>query len=110
VDASHPDVLLDMNRCVMCELCVRASRDVDGKNVFALAGRGMASHIVVNSPTGQLGDSTLEATDRAASICPVGAILPKRVGFAIPIGQRQYDLHPISAQVERQAKDEEPAA
>jgi [NiFe] hydrogenase diaphorase moiety small subunit len=41
VDASHPDVLLDFNRCIMCELCVRASRDVDGKNVFALAGRGI---------------------------------------------------------------------
>jgi [NiFe] hydrogenase diaphorase moiety small subunit len=38
VDASHPDVLLDFNRCILCELCVRASRDVDGKNVFASAG------------------------------------------------------------------------
>jgi [NiFe] hydrogenase diaphorase moiety small subunit len=110
VDASHPDVLLDMNRCVMCELCVRASRDIDGKNVFALSGRGMASHIVVNSPSGQLGDSTLAATDRAAHICPVGAILPKRVGFAVPIGQRQVDQHPISAQVEHLAQGEEPAA
>ncbi len=43
VDASHPDVLLDFNRCIQCELCVRASRDVDGKSIFALAGRGMAS-------------------------------------------------------------------
>ena len=29
VDASHPDVLLDFNRCILCSLCVRASRDVD---------------------------------------------------------------------------------
>ena len=103
VDASHPDVLLDFNRCVMCELCVRASRDVDGKSVFALAGRGMTSHVVVNSPTGKLGDSDLALTDRAATICPVGAILPKRVGFATPIGKRQYDPIPISAQVDRLA-------
>ena len=27
VDASHPDILLDFNRCVLCELCVRASRE-----------------------------------------------------------------------------------
>ena len=53
VDASHPDVLLDFNRCIQCELCVRASRDIDGKSVFALSGRGMASHIIVNSPTGK---------------------------------------------------------
>ena len=25
VDASHPDVLLDFNRCILCELCIRAS-------------------------------------------------------------------------------------
>ena len=25
VDASHPDVLLDLNRCILCALCVRAS-------------------------------------------------------------------------------------
>ena len=40
VDASHPEFFLDFNRCIMCELCVRASRDVDGKNVFASPGAG----------------------------------------------------------------------
>ncbi|MEY4764224.1 MAG: NAD-reducing hydrogenase HoxS subunit gamma [Pseudomonadota bacterium] len=91
VDASHPDVLLDLQRCILCELCVRASRDVDGKSVFALAGRGLAATIVVNSPTGKLGDSALTLADRAAHVCPVGAILPKRVGFATPIGERAFD-------------------
>jgi [NiFe] hydrogenase diaphorase moiety small subunit len=36
--------------------------------------------------------------DRAASICPVGVILPKRRGFAVPIGQRRFDLRPVSDQ------------
>jgi [NiFe] hydrogenase diaphorase moiety small subunit len=99
VDASHPDVFLDMNRCIMCELCVRASRDFDGKNVFALAGRGRASHIVVNAPSGKLGDTDFALTDKAAHICPVGAILPKQVGYAVPIGQRIYDQEPISNMV-----------
>jgi [NiFe] hydrogenase diaphorase moiety small subunit len=96
IDASHPEFFLDFNRCIMCELCVRASRDVDGKNVFALAGRGRQSHIVVNSPSGKLGDSTFAASDKAAHICPVGAILPKEAGFATPIGERLYDREPIS--------------
>jgi len=100
VDTSHPDVWLDRNRCVMCELCVRASRDLDGKNVFMLAGRGADSKIVVNSPSGLLGDSELAPDDRAAQVCPVGAILPKRVGYAVPIGQRQFDAQPISRQVD----------
>ncbi|GAB2179785.1 bidirectional hydrogenase complex protein HoxU [Denitratisoma sp. agr-D3] len=104
VDASHPDIWLDLNRCVMCELCVRASRDLDGKNVFMLAGRGTDSHIVVNSPSGLLKDSTLTLEDKAAHVCPVGAILPKRVGFAVPIGARQFDAATISNQTDYLAK------
>jgi len=96
LDGSHPDILLDLNRCIMCELCVRASRDVDGKSVFGLSGRGRSSHIVVNSPSGKLGDTNISVNDRAVHVCPVGAILVKRVGFAIPIGQRTFDNAPIS--------------
>ncbi|MBI5919743.1 MAG: (2Fe-2S)-binding protein [Nitrosomonadales bacterium] len=98
VDASHPDILLDMNRCILCGLCVEASHRADGKDVFALAGRGLHSHIVVNSASGRLGDSTLTATDRAAHICPVGAILPKRQGFHTPIGERKYDHKTVAEQ------------
>ena len=96
VDASHPEVWLDFNRCILCELCVRASREVDGKNVFALAGRGTHSHLIVNSDSGKLADTDFAVTDRAADVCPVGVILHKRVGFATPIGQRDYDARPIS--------------
>ena len=95
VDASHPDVLLDFNRCIFCELCVRASRDVDGKNVFALTDRGINKHLVVNAESGRLGDTDLAADDLAANICPVGVILKKRVGFAKAIGDRTYDVKPI---------------
>jgi len=98
VDASHPELLLDFNRCILCELCVRASAEVDGKQVFALAGRGMGKHLVVNSASGLLRDSTIATNDKAAQVCPVGVILPKRVGFAVPVGQRRFDERPISAQ------------
>lgn len=91
LDASHPDILIDHDRCIFCAMCVRASREVDGKNVFAIAGRGIDNHLVVNSPSGLLKDSDLELTDRATSICPVGAIIIKRHGFEVPIGQRVYD-------------------
>ena len=100
VDASHPDVLLDFNRCILCELCVKASRDVDGKNVFAIGGHGMGTHLLVNSDSGKLVDTAMAVTDRAADICPVGVILPKRRGFVIPIGQRRFDSHPVSQEDE----------
>jgi [NiFe] hydrogenase diaphorase moiety small subunit len=96
IDATHPDILLDRDRCILCALCVRASREVDGKNVFGIAGRGIDTHLVVNSDTGFLKDSDLAATDKAADVCPVGAILVKRHGFETPIGARAYDVQPIS--------------
>ncbi len=95
-DASHPDVMLDFNRCILCELCVRASREVDGKNVFAIGGRGINSHLIVNSPSGKLADSRLSLEDKAVQVCPVGAILIKRQGYQVPIGQRLYDKYPIN--------------
>jgi len=98
VDASHPDILLDFNRCILCELCVRASNEVDRKGVFALSGRGIDKHLVVNSESGRLADTDIELSDKAMEVCPVGVIIRKRVGFAIPIGERRYDRRPISAQ------------
>jgi [NiFe] hydrogenase diaphorase moiety small subunit len=98
VDASHPDILLDFNRCILCELCVRASAEVDHKSVFALSGRGITKHLIVNSESGRLADSDFSAADKAAHVCPVGVILIKRRGFAVPIGSRRFDLKPISEQ------------
>jgi [NiFe] hydrogenase diaphorase moiety small subunit len=96
LDASHPDIAIDFNRCILCELCVRASRDIDKKDVFSITGRGLDSHLVINSDSGKLGDSELSASDKAVSVCPVGAILPKHVGYEQPIGDRLYDNKPIS--------------
>lgn len=96
VDASHPEVLVDFNRCILCELCVRASALVDKKYVFALSGRGIRKHLVVNAESGRLADTNLAVDDKAMSVCPVGVILRKRRGFQVPIGQRKYDAHPIS--------------
>ncbi|MBX3617015.1 2Fe-2S iron-sulfur cluster-binding protein [Nitrosomonas sp.] len=95
IDASHPEILLDRSRCILCDLCVRASRDIDQKNVFAIAGRGTDARLIVNSPNGKLADTPIAITDLAARICPVGAILIKEQGYQVPIGQRIYDQNTI---------------
>ena len=103
IDASHHDILLDFNRCILCELCVRASSEVDGKNVFALSGRGITKHLIVNAESGLLKDTDIDLADKAMQVCPVGVILIKGVGFNQPIGARRYDKTPISAQALRDA-------
>lgn len=109
IDASHPDVVLDFNRCILCELCVRASRDVDKKNVFGITGRGINAKLIVNAASGKLGDTGFSVEDKAFHVCPVGAILPKHKGFEVPIGERLYDQQDISVVGDVAAHDEENA-
>ncbi len=99
VDASHPDILLDRNRCILCARCVRTSRDIDGKSVFGFVRRGPHKRLAVNAES-NLADTDADVSDKAISACPVGALLPKRVGYKIPVGQRLYDIKPIGADVE----------
>ena len=80
-DASHPDILLNRDRCIYCELCVRASRDTDGKDIFCISGRSENKKLAINSDSGLLRDSGLSVDDAAASVCPVGSIIKKREGF-----------------------------
>lgn len=106
LDASHPDILIDHDRCILCARCVRTSKDVDKKEVFGFVGRGPRKRIAVSSGA-RLRDTDADVTDRALDACPVGALLRKRVGFAVPVGRRLYDTLPIGTQA--QTVEEEPA-
>ena len=99
LDASHPDIFIDGNRCILCARCVRASRDIDRKNVFQFVGRGIDKKVTVNSSS-NLSDTDMDSADKAADICPVGAIIKKRVGYAVPVGKRLYDQNPIGSDIE----------
>lgn len=103
VDASHPHIYLDLNRCILCGRCVQASRDIDGKHVFDFVGRGPDKVLKVNAEA-KLVDTNLDITDKACDVCPVGAILKKGVGYAVPIGKRLYDENPIGSDIEAKKK------
>jgi [NiFe] hydrogenase diaphorase moiety small subunit len=101
VDASHPDILLEHNRCILCARCIRASRDLDGKHVFQFVGRGAHRRIAVNARA-RLVDTKMDVRDRATEMCPVGSILRKRTGYRVPVGQRLFDTKPIGSAIEAQ--------
>jgi [NiFe] hydrogenase diaphorase moiety small subunit len=98
IDLSHPEVYLDHNRCILCGRCVRASQDLDRKNVFQFVERGCRKRLQVNGEA--LSDTDLRAADQVVSACPVGALMRKRVGYAVPVGQRPYDEVPIGRDIE----------
>ena len=99
LDLSHPDIMIERNRCIQCARCVRASEDIDGKHAFGFLGRGLDKRIGVGANQ-QLGTTQVNARDKAIEVCPVGCLMKKRIGFAIPIGQRRYDHDPIGSDVE----------
>jgi len=101
VDASHPGIFIDRNRCIVCARCVRASRDIDGKNVFQFVKRGRERRVEVNAEA-RLVDTDIDVTDKAVDVCPVGALMKKRVGFAVPVGDRLYDVEPIGSDIEEE--------
>lgn len=104
LDASHPDIALDTNRCISCGRCIRASQDVDGKGVFGYVGRGIHRRVAVNGEN--LADTDADISDHAISkeVCPVGCIIRKRVGFVTPIGEREFDKGLIGHDIEEKRK------
>lgn len=99
VDASTDKFYIDRNRCVLCKRCIRSVRSKDGKNIFAIKGRGHKAMINIDHKlANQLSDEEAQAV---MDICPVGSILKKERGYIDPIGSRKYDHQPIGSEIEQ---------
>jgi [NiFe] hydrogenase diaphorase moiety small subunit len=107
IDATHPDIYLDRDRCILCARCIEASRMEDGKSVFGFIGRGIAMQLNVDAEGG-LGETQMAAIDKAARVCPVACIVIKREGYEIPNGARRYDTAEIGAEIEARFKGRTP--
>jgi len=73
VERSHPDVVYESNKCILCGLCIRAAREAHEKLGLAFHGRGFAT--MVNVPfEQQLVEGLKHAADRCVAACPTGAL------------------------------------
>ncbi|NLL36724.1 MAG: 4Fe-4S binding protein [Fretibacterium sp.] len=78
-DLSSPYIVKDDSKCILCGRCVRTCDQVEKeRQVLAFAGRGYATRIVADD------DKTLETSkcvscNRCVSLCPVGALLDRRI-------------------------------
>lgn len=96
VEAWHPKLVKDHNRCIQCKRCIRGIHNERGQAVFAFGKRG--DKVVINLDRETSRDISDELAQRAMDICPVGAILRKGKGFDTPIGKRTYDRTPIGGE------------
>ena len=97
VEAWHPKLIKDHNRCILCKRCIRGIFNEEGQAIFAFGKRG--DRLIINIDPETSKDISDELAQQAMDICPVGAILRKGKGFDVPIGRRTYDQQPIGSEV-----------
>ena len=98
VEACHPKLVKDHNRCIQCKRCIRGIRNAAGQALFAFGKRG--DKVVINIDPETSRDISDELAQQAMDMCPVGAILRKEKGFDVPIGKRKFDRQPIGSDIQ----------
>ncbi|MBS3936353.1 MAG: (2Fe-2S)-binding protein [Sulfuritalea sp.] len=87
-------IWLERDRCIFCQRCVNLMRDAaSGKKIFSISNRGHRARIEID--VGLADAMPPEQVKQAVDLCPVGAILEKRIGYDEPIGQRKYEVHSL---------------
>ena len=72
-DTSHPEIIYEPGKCIMCDACVRIAAEAGEKLGLSIHGRGF--DVTVAVPFDQpLSEGLREAARRCAEACPTGAI------------------------------------
>jgi formate dehydrogenase major subunit len=72
-DLSHPDIVYEPGKCIMCDACVRIASEAGEPLGLSMVGRGFDVTIAV--PFGQpLSEGLRTAARRCAEACPTGAL------------------------------------
>jgi len=80
VDTSHPNFILDNNRCILCRRCIRACAEMSGNFTLGVEERGAAT-IVVADTNVPLGQSTCVSCGSCVQVCPTGAIIDRQSAY-----------------------------
>jgi thioredoxin reductase/ferredoxin len=75
-DASHPEIIYEAGKCIMCGLCVRMAEKLEARPGITFIGRGFPAKAAV--PFGRLVAQGLpHAARRCAAVCPTAALALK---------------------------------
>ena len=76
VDASHPFIILEHNRCILCRRCVRACGELVGNFTLGFEERGADSTLVADLGF-PLGESSCVGCGTCVQVCPTGALIDR---------------------------------
>ncbi len=74
--ASHPYIILENNRCILCRRCVRACGELVGNYTLGFEERGAQSLLVADTGVA-LGESTCISCGSCVQVCPTGALIDR---------------------------------
>jgi len=74
-DPSHPAMRVNLDACILCNLCVRACREVQVNDVIGMAYRNAGAKVVFDFDD-PMGASTCVACGECVQACPTGALMP----------------------------------
>jgi formate dehydrogenase major subunit len=74
VDASHPYIIMEPNRCILCTRCVRACAEVAACHTLGLRERGSRTMIMADLDV-RLGMSSCVSCGVCLQVCPTGALI-----------------------------------
>ena len=78
IDDSHPHIVLDSNKCVLCGQCVNFTQEISGEGLVDYLFRGFVTKIA--PPVGEkMKDVHGDFVGELVDVCPVGAIIEKSV-------------------------------
>ncbi len=75
-----PTLILDQERCILCDRCVRFLRDFAGEEQLYIAGRAHKAYVTTFPGKEVTSPYSLNVVD----LCPVGALTSKDFRFATP--------------------------
>ncbi len=78
MDTTSPYILRDNSKCILCGKCVLTCGQVADRQVMSFGGRGYETKIILDTDE-TFEDSTCVSCNRCVVVCPVGALVDKRL-------------------------------
>ena len=80
----HPHIARNMEKCILCGLCVRVCDEIVGVTALGLVNRGFTAGVVPEMRR-PLKDTSCISCGMCVALCPTGALMEKTVCKPVPV-------------------------